>query len=198
MATAANHRIIIEQGSDFRINLQVSENELTPKDLTSYIAAGAVEMVIKYKDPATGNIVVQDTIAGSFVDDVPAFTDNVVAGSFVIGVTYTITTVGTTDFTLIGALDNNIGTSFVATGVGSGTGTADTLVPASGTYVNGYCEVVIDKAVTATYPTRLDATLDPFTTEYMYNYHIDITEDTATSAGKENLRILRGKCAVRA
>ena len=198
MATAANHRIIIEQGSDFRINIQVSEDGITPKDLTPYIAAGAIEMVIKYKDPATGNIVVQDTIAGAFVDDVASYVDNVVAGSFVIGTTYTIVSVGTTDFTLIGAPDNNIGTSFVATGAGTGDGTADTVVPASGTYVNGYFEVVIDKAVTATYPTRLDQTLDPFVTEYMYNYHIDIIEDTATSAGKENLRILRGKCAVRA
>ena len=33
-------------------------------------------------------------------------------------------TVGTTDFTSIGATANTIGTSFVATGVGSGTGTA--------------------------------------------------------------------------
>lgn len=48
----------------------------------------------------------------------------VTAGSFVIGQEYTITTVGTTDFTLIGAADNNVGTRFVATGSGSGTGTA--------------------------------------------------------------------------
>ena len=46
------------------------------------------------------------------------------AGSFVVGHTYAITTVGTTDFTLIGSEDNVIGTVFIATGVGSGTGTA--------------------------------------------------------------------------
>lgn len=45
-------------------------------------------------------------------------------GSFVIGEIYTIKTAGTTDFTLIGAADNNVGTIFTATGVGTGTGTA--------------------------------------------------------------------------
>jgi len=48
------------------------------------------------------------------------------AGSFTIGGNYEILTVGTTDFTLIGSPDNNIGTMFTATGVGSGTGTAGT------------------------------------------------------------------------
>ena len=47
-----------------------------------------------------------------------------VAGNFVVGQTYTIVTVGTTDFTKIGATANTVGLSFVATGVGTGTGTA--------------------------------------------------------------------------
>ncbi len=46
------------------------------------------------------------------------------AGSFVIGETYQITTVGTTDYTLIGASANTVGVNFTATGVGAGTGTA--------------------------------------------------------------------------
>lgn len=48
----------------------------------------------------------------------------ITAGSFVTGVSYEIVTVGSTDFTLIGAANNNIGTSFTASGVGAGTGTA--------------------------------------------------------------------------
>jgi hypothetical protein len=48
----------------------------------------------------------------------------ITAGSFVVGHTYKITTVGTTDFTLIGAADSVVGTIFTATGVGTGTGTA--------------------------------------------------------------------------
>ena len=55
-----------------------------------------------------------------------AGTTNVTAGSFVLGRTYVIVSPGATvtDFTLIGAANNTIGTSFIATGVGSGSGTA--------------------------------------------------------------------------
>jgi hypothetical protein len=48
----------------------------------------------------------------------------ITAGSFVVGHSYTILTLGTTNFTLIGAASNTIGVSFTATGAGSGTGTA--------------------------------------------------------------------------
>lgn len=47
-----------------------------------------------------------------------------IAGSFVIGKEYTITFVGTTDFTLIGASSNTLGAIFISTGVGIGTGKA--------------------------------------------------------------------------
>ena len=46
------------------------------------------------------------------------------AGSFTVGSSYTITSVGTTSFTSIGASANTVGVVFTATGVGSGTGTA--------------------------------------------------------------------------
>jgi hypothetical protein len=49
---------------------------------------------------------------------------SVTAGNFVVGNTYLITSVGTTNFTSIGATSNTVGIYFVATGVGSGTGTA--------------------------------------------------------------------------
>ena len=49
--------------------------------------------------------------------------DTTTAGSFVTGRTYEIITIGTTDFTAIGASANTIGVEFTATGVGSGTGT---------------------------------------------------------------------------
>ena len=49
----------------------------------------------------------------------------VTAGSFVVGKTYLITSVGTTNFVAIGAASNTVGTYFVATGAGSGTGTAE-------------------------------------------------------------------------
>jgi len=46
------------------------------------------------------------------------------AGSFVTGIQYKITTPGNTIFTSIGAINNTAGTLFIATGPGSGTGTA--------------------------------------------------------------------------
>jgi len=49
---------------------------------------------------------------------------SITAGSFVSGTEYTITTVGTTDFTLIGAASSTVGLRFTSTGVGTGTGTA--------------------------------------------------------------------------
>jgi len=46
------------------------------------------------------------------------------AGYFVPTQTYVITELGTTDFTAIGAIENSVGITFEATGIGSGTGTA--------------------------------------------------------------------------
>ena len=134
MATAANHRIIIEKGSDFQITIQVSDNGIDMKDLNGY----TVEMTIQYQD-TEGLIQVLDTIAGVLVPDEPG----------------------------------------------------------GHTYLNGYFKVVIDKSTTAGYPTRVSSDLNQFITEYNYNYHIDITENSTVSVGKENLRVLRGKCAVR-
>lgn len=59
----------------------------------------------------------------SSVNDSPV---NVQAGSFVVGQTYTIVSIGTTNFTLIGASTNSLGVTFVATGPGTGTGVAST------------------------------------------------------------------------
>jgi hypothetical protein len=59
------------------------------------------------------------------------------AGYFVNGEVYTITEVGTTDFTLIGALENKIGITFVATGIGSGNGTATQISYEYSTYLDG-------------------------------------------------------------
>lgn len=48
----------------------------------------------------------------------------VTAGAFVVGEEYKILTVGTTNYTLIGASANTVGFYFTATGAGTGTGTA--------------------------------------------------------------------------
>ena len=70
-------------------------------------------------DIATGGL---STATPYFVTE---FSDRVVeAGDFVIGQVYTITTVGTTNYVLIGAISSSVGITFTATGVGAGTGTA--------------------------------------------------------------------------
>jgi microcystin-dependent protein len=43
-------------------------------------------------------------------------------GNLMIGSTYTITSIGTTDFTLVGATSNTLGLTFTANGAGTGTG----------------------------------------------------------------------------
>lgn len=53
-------------------------------------------------------------------------TISIAAGSFITGRIYTISSVGSTNFTVIGASSNTVGTTFTATGVGAGTGTATT------------------------------------------------------------------------
>jgi len=56
-------------------------------------------------------------------------------GSFTIGKSFTITNVGNTDFTLIGASSNAIGVQFTSTGLGGGTtGTANTTTVATATF----------------------------------------------------------------
>jgi hypothetical protein len=62
----------------------------------------------------TGNVLTSSTAS------------TVTAGSFAVGTEYTILTVGTTDYTLIGAASNTVGVVFTATGVGTGDGTATT------------------------------------------------------------------------
>lgn len=58
--------------------------------------------------------------------DIVDFANNLVtnAPDIEANLTYVIDTVGTTDFTLIGAASNTVGVTFVATGPGTGTGTA--------------------------------------------------------------------------
>ena len=57
------------------------------------------------------------------------------AGSFVVGQNYTILSIGTTDFTLIGAASNTVGLKFTATGIGTGTGTASQLGALNNAYI---------------------------------------------------------------
>ena len=87
----------------------------------------------------------------------------VAAGSFVVGQMYVITTLGTTDFTLIGASANTLGLEFRATGVGAGTGTATVLssvaeYDTSATAITGGVVVKQLPVAAGSTPSRGDAT----------------------------------------
>jgi hypothetical protein len=88
-------------------NLQLATNAYVEQEITNIpYATGSVKGMLRAAvTPGTGTS----------------------AGSFVVGTYYTITAVGTTSFTAIGALSNTVGVSFIATAVGSGTGTATTM-----------------------------------------------------------------------
>ena len=69
--------------------------------------------------------IVSNTISNTIAVGAPGTDRGVVsAGSFVVGTSYTIKFVGTTDFTLIGAASNKVGTIFTASDAGIGTGTS--------------------------------------------------------------------------
>jgi len=95
--------------------------------LTSNIIASKSEPFPKVSKPNDYVLVYRPSLAAS-----SAVTSTVAAGSFVTGTTYTIVSIGTTDFTLIGAVSNTVGIGFVATGPGTGTGTASSTVSSQG------------------------------------------------------------------
>lgn len=71
----------------------------------------------------------------------------ITAGSFIVEESYRILTIGTTDFTLIGASSNTVGVEFTATGVGSGTGTANQIGEvAHWDFQEGAGQYLIDKS----------------------------------------------------
>jgi hypothetical protein len=93
---------------------------------TSGFATGSYGMYGNGIEPAVPATLMNNTFEITYVD-ANTYTitlPNANAGSFSTGLTYIITSVGTTDFTLIGAASNTVGVSFVATGPGTGNGTA--------------------------------------------------------------------------
>ncbi len=118
-----------------------SVNAMTKSKISTYTATSIYEKRFNSVNSATwkkfvGAKVMTDTLpaGGQIVlkykkDGETAFTTiftntTVTAGSFVTGTTYTIISVGSTDFTAIGASANTVGVVFTATGAGSGTGVA--------------------------------------------------------------------------
>ena len=78
-------------------------------------------------DDANGNtrhkaeLLIPAKVTAAMAGDAGAI--SVLATAMVVGQTYTILVPGTTNFTLVGAADNNVGTVFTASGPATGTGT---------------------------------------------------------------------------
>ncbi len=115
-------------GTGIKIGMEttdfVSYGTSTPATTDNYRAAAVTSPQVETGTDYFG--ILEYDIAGNFRPSYPgsAYNTAVTAGSFVAGLSYTIASVGTTDFTLIGASANTVGVTFKATGVGSGTGTA--------------------------------------------------------------------------
>ena len=112
----------------------------TTDDYTAFVKAAAAALAAKVPLVLSDKtyVIAQDTLALPSITwqnngAVLKFTKDMIpvaAGGFVVGRIYRIATAGTTDFTLIGAANNTVGTTFTATGAGSGNGTAYYLIPA--------------------------------------------------------------------
>ena len=99
------------------------------------VASGSKALWINDAKIDNQNYVVVDfpatpTVGDAFNVVINSSVATVNAGSLVIGQTYTIASVGTTNWTTYGASYNGVGAIFVATGAGTGTGTVTTSVGA--------------------------------------------------------------------
>ena len=79
-----------------------------------------------YRDPIFDGIRLTNFVGPNVAPSVKVYPGSlpITAGSFTPGQTYVIETIGTTNFTAIGATSNTVGAQFIAAGVGSGDGTA--------------------------------------------------------------------------
>jgi len=98
-------------------SINYSNTKLIPSSI-NYFNNQVVEVLSTYASRAEA-VIYGLTSGCSFINK-----KTVNAGSFLIGAEYKITSLGTTDFTTIGASSNTVDTYFTAIGEGTGTGTA--------------------------------------------------------------------------
>lgn len=110
-------------------------SSITPNAVMVGNGSGALQLV----RPDTNNNILTSTAGAT-----------ITAGSFVKGVQYTIVSTGTTNFTLIGAANSNVGTVFVATDSGTGTGTAS---------INTWTSAANNKLTSATFQNTTTTTV---------------------------------------
>jgi hypothetical protein len=163
----AGEFIFAEEAKLTRATL-VGSNPNIVVNSTSGIQQGyAIECIGVYKDIVATlgsyDVTVPDVAGLKIGQLIDSSEETITAGNFVVGNDYKITSLGTTDFTLIGAPSNTEGVLFTATGVGSGTGTANYLSAlnyfAYGTVITN----IVGLTVTLSNPA-----LGPATTEVLF------------------------------
>lgn len=117
-----------DAGTGTEVNPVIDDTAYTRESIT-WNACNATTGVATSSNAQTFDAVVYGTGGAAYtVTHIGIYDDDgttvITAGSFVTGMKYRIKTAGTTDFTLVGAADSTVGTVFVATGAGSGTGDA--------------------------------------------------------------------------
>lgn len=125
-----------------RDNPRLEETPAAPTDLvvTSNILANAGQIALQWKNTANWNSETHVTEIYRSTD--ASFSSTLTAGSFVPGTFYVIKNPGNTDFTDIGSPDNNVNTIFLATGAGTGSGTASKAVLAGTSTTNYFVDEV--------------------------------------------------------
>ena len=141
----------------FDIDSAVSQNVLGQFEDWYFVPEDGFAGIKQY---ATQLFDFTDVLDGDFARVVDTNTDwqfeeTVNATSIEIGSVCKITTVGTTDFTLIGAASNTVGTIFTATAVGTGTGIVDNWLDTDTTLVGSE-----SRTPTETYNINVDPSID--------------------------------------
>jgi hypothetical protein len=113
---------ILTANANFKLNLGDVGNIKMDGGATGYILETDGVGNVAWTSKGTLRTVINNLTPTIVIGSIS--TSTVTAGSFVVGRAYTISTVGTTNFTLIGASANTIGITFIATGVGTGDGDA--------------------------------------------------------------------------
>jgi len=116
-STGSDSQIVTVTDSNIQVSTFDYVNYVTPVSVGGLVLYGPYAIYSAFNNTYSIQV---PTSATSAVDTSATIT----AGSFIINQTYKITSVGTTDFTAIGASANTVGIIFNATGIGTGTGTA--------------------------------------------------------------------------
>ena len=104
--------------------ISASQYVITTDTTATSTTTGGGTVTAQYEYPIGLNVYTVGNGWGAGLWNAAPLSSILTAGSFTIGKQYVIETLGTTNFTLIGASSNTVGTVFTASGVGAGTGTA--------------------------------------------------------------------------